>query len=183
MPLDRGSRKMEIPVQKLTIAMSLVCAALMACGCDNNQPPQPTAKDKDAAVRTQLLGLWERQSELGPVGYQREFKADGTLVMREFRKAASTSASTSPAGKAGPTMYHRQYKVDLPLYRESLGTWTVEGDKLIMTARLSNGDTIRILSRIDHLAATEFVEVSDGVDGPVKAKYERESTRTRKKPT
>jgi len=185
-------------MQKLTIALSLACAALMACGCGNDQPPQPTAKDKDAAVKTQLMGMWERQSELGPVGYQRDFKAGGALVMREFRQpaptspaptspaptsAAPTSASTNPAGKAGPTMYHSQYKVDLPLYRENPGTWTVEGDKLIMTARLSNGDTIRILSRIDRLAATEFVEVSDGVDGPVKAKYQRESARTRKKPT
>ena len=175
-------------MQKLIIALSLACAAIMACGCGNDQPPQPTAKDKDAAVKTQLLGMWERQSELGPVGYQREFKADGALVMREFRQAASTSvastsASANPAGKAGPTMYHSQYKVDLPLDKEIKGTWTVEGGKLIRTVQLSNGDTIRILSRIDRLAATEFVEISDGVDGPVKAKYQRESTRTRKKPT
>ena len=180
-------------MQKLTIALSVACAALMACGCGNDQPPQPTAKDKDAAVKTQLLGMWERQSELGSVGYQREFKADGTLVMREFRQAASTSvastsapstsASANPAGKAGPTMYHSQYKVDLPLDKEIKGTWTVEGGKLIRTVQLSNGDTIRILSRIDRLAATEFVEVSDGVDGPVKVKYQRESARTRKKPT
>jgi len=175
-------------MQKLTFALSLACAALMACGCGNDQPPQPTAKDKDAAVKTQLLGMWERQSELGPVGYQRQFKAGGALVMREFRQpastsAASTSASANPAGKAGPTMYHSQYKVDLPLDKEIKGTWTVEGGKLIRTVQLSNGDTIRILSRIDPLVATEFVEISDGVDGPVKAKYQRESTRTRKKPT
>jgi tricorn protease-like protein len=80
-------------------------------------------------------------------------------------------------------MYHSQYKVDLPLDKEIKGTWTVEGGKLIRTVQLSNGDTIRILSRIDPLVATEFVEISDGVDGPVKAKYQRESTRTRKKPT
>jgi hypothetical protein len=175
-------------MQKLTFALSVACAALMACGCGNDQPPQPTAKDKDAAVKTQLLGMWERQSELGPVGYQRQFKAGGALVMREFRQpastsAASTSASANPAGKAGPTMYHSQYKVDLPLDKEIKGTWTVEGGKLIRTVQLSNGDTIRILSRIDPLVATEFVEISDGVDGPVKVKYQRESARTRKKPT
>ncbi len=166
-------------MRKLTIALSLACAAVMACGCGNNQPPQPTAKDKDAATKTKLVGTWERQSELGPVGYQREFKADGTLVMREFRQKPTTSPSTStqPAGNAGLTMYHRQYKLDLPLDKESEGTWTVEGKKLIRTATLSNGDTIRILTRIDSLAATVFVEVSDGVDGPVKLKYER------KKPT
>lgn len=166
-------------MRKLTIALSLACAAVMACGCGNNQPPQPTARDKDAATKTKLVGTWERQSALGPVGYRREFKADGTLVMREFRQAASTQPATQPA----PTMHHSQYKLDLPLHRESSGTWTVEGDKLIRTATLRNGDNIRILTRIDSLAATEFVEVSDGVDGPVKLKYERESTRTRKKPT
>jgi hypothetical protein len=146
----------------------------MTCGCDNNQPPKPAEKDKNAAVKIGLIGTWERQSELGPVGYQREFKPDGTLVMREFRKAApSTSPATQPAGKAGPTMYHRQYKIDLPLFQQSAGTWAVQGDKLIKTIQLSNGDTVRILSRIDPLAATEFVEESDGVDGKVKVKYER----------
>jgi len=164
-------------VQKLTITLSLACAAIMACGCGNSQAPKPTAKAKAAAVKTRLIGTWERQSDLGPVGYQREFKADGTLVLREFRKKPKESDANQPGGEAAPTMYHRQYKIDLPLDRQSTGTWAVEGDKIIRTAKLSNGDTIRIVSRIGRLAATEFVEESDGIEGPVKIKYQR------KKPT
>jgi len=172
-------------MRKLTIFLSLACAAVAACGCAGNAPPQPTAKEKYAAVKIKLVGTWERQSQLGPAGRQWQFNADGTLVMREFRLPTSTSATTQPASTsatpqpvaaAAPTMHHRQYDVDVPLYRQSAGTWAVEGDKfdkLVKTVRLSGGDTMRIVTRIDRLAATELVEVSSGLDGPVKLKYQR----------
>jgi len=165
-------------MQKLITAMSLACAAVVACGCGSTQAPKPTAKEKDAATRTQLIGTWERQSELGPVGYQRQFNADGTLVLREFGEKPTTSASTTSASvlatsQAALTMYHSQYKRGLPLRDRKAGTWTVEGDKLIKTVQLSNGDTIRIISRIDGQVGREFVEVSDGINGPMKLKYQR----------
>lgn len=163
-------------MQKSIIALFVAFATVAASGCSNDRSPQPADKDKDGALRAQLMGVWERQSELGPMGYQWEFKADDVLVMREFRQWPSTSTSPkSPAGKGGGTMYHRQYKTDMRLFQETQGKWTIEGGKLIRTTKLSNGDTIRILSRIDRLTTTEFVEVSDGLDGPVKVRFQRQS--------
>ena len=90
------------------------------------------------------------------------------------------STHTSPRWHSTPSILF--VKGNLTQTPRSSAALFIAGYQNSQAPRLPNGDTIRILSRIDHLAATEFVEVSDGVDGPVKAKYERESTRTRKKP-
>lgn len=175
---DKPMRKKR----QLTVLLSLLLGGALPLGCRQAPPPQEKV-DKDAFLKVQMLGTWERQSDQGPVGYQREFKADGSVTVREFRQISSPPAPGGSPRKTTRAIFHRQYKADLPLHNEVSGTWTIKDGRLVRMMRLSNGDEVCIVSRIDRMTATEFVEVSEGIEGTVSHKYQRETTSTAKKAT
>ena len=153
------------------VTVGLCLPLALAWGCHGKSSEQETAADKDRALRAELVGLWVCAWDLGPVGYQREMKPDGSLVMREFRGTAAATAS-APAEDVS-AMYHPVYKVNLRRYREDSGSWTVEKGNLIFTISLSNGDPMRLCYKIDRVSSTELVLSSAGVEGKAETKFQR----------
>jgi hypothetical protein len=148
--------------------------ATVGCGC-SKKGSDPPPEDKDAQLRTQLVGDWVRQWELGPVVYQRALKGDGSLVMREFRAApgTGTSAPTGNPTRSRETAYHRHYKVHLPLYQELTGTWSARGGSVTYCVLLPNGDPLLMSYKIERLTATELVESTTGLEGKTQITYQR----------
>ena len=155
---------------RMAMMMGTVLAVtLCTAGCGRTQAPPPAQQSQ----KDQLVGTWERQWEFGPVIYQRELKADGSAVFREFRKPDTSAASV--AGPAGPTAYHSYYKLALPLATERKGTWTVQDGVIRYQVQLSDGQPLGMVCRVVKLGGTELVEASDGVGGATEAKYQRKS--------
>jgi hypothetical protein len=149
----------------LIIPAAVVAISLYVAGCSHTQDQAPRQSQKD-----QLVGLWERQWEFGPVVYQRELKADGSAVFREFRKP-----DPSDPKPAGPTAYHNYYKVALPLSSEHKGTWAVQDGVVRYQIELPQGQPLEMLYRVVKLGGAEFVEAADGVSGATEAKYLRKT--------
>jgi hypothetical protein len=142
---------------------SVLAISLHIAGCSRTESAPPGQSQKD-----QLVGLWERQWEFGPVIYQRELKADGSAVFREFRKPDSPDAKPP-----GTTAYHNYYKVALPLASEHKGTWSVHDGVVHYQVQLPQGQPLEMLYRVVKLGGSELVEAADGVGGATEAKYQR----------
>jgi hypothetical protein len=153
-------------MNRASIILGAVFAlSLYVTGCSHTEPSSPQQSQKD-----QLVGLWERQWEFGPVIYQRELKADGSAIFREFRKEDSPGAKP-PA----QTAYHSYYKVNLPLAKEHKGTWTVQDGVVRYQVQLPQGQPLEMLYRVVKLGGSELVEAADGVGGATEAKYQRKT--------
>jgi hypothetical protein len=147
------------------IAAAVLAISLYVSGCSHTQDPAPQQSQKD-----QLVGLWERQWEFGPVIYQRELKADGSAVFREFRKADASDPKPAAA-----TAYHNYYKVFLPLSSEHKGTWTFQDGVVRYQIQLPQGQPLEMVYRVVKLGGAEFVEAADGVGGATETKYLRKT--------
>lgn len=155
-----------------TILLATLAISLHLAGCNRTQtppPPQPSQKD-------QLVGTWERQWEFGPVVYQRELKADGSAIFREYRKVDQTD--TRPSGDpkpSGPAAYHNYYKMALPLAKEYKCTWAVQDGVVRYQIQMPQGQPLEMVYRVVKLGNSEFVEAADGVGGATEAKYQRKT--------
>ena len=159
---------------KAFLAAALCVPLALVLGCDKKAPTPATAAEKDSALRAQLVGLWERPWDFGPVGYVRELKADGSLVMHELRDPNSPSGTAASAPAEKPlTMDHPLYKVKLRTIRRETGSWAVENGNLVCTIRLANGDPMRIVQKIEKVSSTELVLSASGMEGKEEAKFRR----------
>lgn len=153
-------------IRRSIILGAALAISLHMAGCSRTQaPPPPQQSQKD-----QLVGLWERQWEFGPVIYQRELKADGSAIFREFRKPESPGARSGEA-----TAYHSYYKMALPLAKDYKGTWTVQDGVVRYHVQLPKGQPLEMVYRVIKLGGSELVESADGVSRATEVKYIRKT--------
>jgi hypothetical protein len=168
-------QKMIRPIITAGLALTLLLH-LASCSKTQQTPPSQQKSQKD-----QLVGLWERQWEYGPVIYQRELQADGSAIFREFRKPSSSdtkSANSQPdsqpvAKTDGAMAYHNYYKTALVLTQERKGTWAIQDGIVCYKVQLSPGQVLEIPCRAVRVSGSELVEASDGVAGASQVKYQR----------
>jgi hypothetical protein len=142
---------------------------LAICGCKDGRSGQgQSSAGNDDYLKTQLIGTWDRDWEYGQRVYERVLNADGTLICREFR---APEKGQVPA--KGPTRLHRSYAVELSLFEEFTGTWSIKDGQIYYTIKLSEGSSMPMVYKIDHVSATEFIEGSVGVDAKNDARYVR----------
>jgi len=156
----------RITIKTATILGAALAISLSVSGCSSKQPPLP----QEQSQKDQLVGTWERQWEFGPVIYQRELKADGSAIFREFRKPESPDATVT-----GPTAYHSYYKVALPLAGEYTGTWAVQDGMVRYHVDLPQGQSLELVYRVVKLGGSGLVEAADGIAGAAEAKYQRKT--------
>jgi hypothetical protein len=146
----------------------LGCAlAAMVGGCGDDGNSQTSGKDNDAYLKAQLVGTgtWDREFDDVPAIYEKMFKDDGTVALKEFRK---TDAAAPP--KSAEVRFHRRFK-NLPLYEETAGTWDIREGQIYYKLALPNGTEMPQQYKIEHITATEFVQSSQGVDDKIEESY------------
>jgi hypothetical protein len=145
--------------------LSFVLVAI-GVGCKDAQPPTgPT--DNDSFQKSQLVGIWVRESDKDPVIYEKTFKDDGAVVIKEFRKTGD-----APPARGVEVRFHRYFK-NLPLVEETHGTWDIRGGLIYYRLKMSNGTEMSQQYRVERLAASEFVQSSQGIDGKIEESYMR----------
>ena len=154
------------------LATALLCAPLVAVwGCKDNGPKPDPVKEQDAALRSQLVGVWERAWDFGPVGYVYELNSDGSLFLHELREANSVAAGAVIEGAM--EMYHPVYKVKLRTCRRETGSWTVENGNLVFVIDLASGDPMRQIQRIERASSLEMSLSTSGLDGKTETRFSR----------
>lgn len=152
---------------KAAIVIGILGCALMSlgggCGDDNSQS---TGKDNDAYLKVQLVGIWDREFDDAPAIYERIFKDDGTVVLKEFRKTAGAPA------KGAETRYHRLFN-NLPLCEQTAGTWDIREGQIYYNLALPNGSQMPQQYKVERITANEFVQSSQGVDVKIEESYMR----------
>ena len=154
-----------------------VLALMVAVGSGCRRPPPGAQGDPGATERQQLAllpGRWVRQWDLGPVVYEHVLQPDHTLIQRTYAAPGSEvdTLPREPSGKPD-TMYHRHYKVDLPLDAEVTGTWQCRDGALIFRTKLSNGDPLIVRRKLEHVTMTELVTSATSLAGKTHTKYVR----------
>jgi hypothetical protein len=132
-------------------------------GCSKSNTDAPTAKDKDQQFKSQLIGKWVR--DVGLITYKRDLQSGGDLVMQEF-SSADLAAGRQPA----PT-------------KELKGKWAFESDHIIYQVAEETiprkeplKDPLQIKCKLEKVTPSEYVESTQGVDGPVQVKFTREGS-------
>lgn len=159
------------PMNIKLILLPLAVTAILA-GCRDETPAPP---DQDVFLRNQLIGLWTREWEFGPVIYERQLNLDGSLVVREYR-AAQAAAMPATSQPDVPTRMHRHYNVDLPMYQEFKGTWEVKDGQIQYLIHLPGGDIMRLKYQVARVSAFELLESTEGIEGKVESLYIRTRT-------
>ncbi len=139
----------------------LAAVALAFRGCGRDEPPPPTSAPVDAeAVKARLVGDWVRQWDFAPVISQLILRADGSATMRQYRAPAEGTGSTT-----APSMHHRHYDQDLPLARETTGSWSLAAGRLTLRMTLSNGDPLVLHHEVSRAGDAELVLKAAGGRG------------------
>ena len=161
---------------KTLVALVIACAfALVAPGCQEMAPPQQTAADKDRFLRAQLVGRWDRPWDFGPVVYERVLGADGSLVMREMRRAPASATMPANPGGPGPSSStdHPKYPGQYTVAQQLSGTWRVDDGRVVYQVTLASGDQLTMQYDVERITANELVESSTGVDGKSELRFHR----------
>jgi hypothetical protein len=159
---------MNMKTAKAIVIGILGCAlAAMSAGCGDDRSSQSSGQDNDAYLKVQLVGIWDREFDDVPAIYEKVFKDDGTVVLKEFRK---TDDAAPP--KTAESRFHRRFK-NLPLYEQTTGTWDIRDGQIYYKLALPNGTQMPQQYKIEHITANEFVQSSQGVDADMKESYTR----------
>ena len=153
----------------IVIGMLGCALAVIGLGCKDDSS-QSGGQDNDTYLKVQLVGTWDREFDVAPVIYEKIFKDDGTVLLKEFRK----SDDVTPA-RGAESRYHRRFK-SLPLYEQTAGTWDIHDGQIFYKLRLPNGTEMPQRYKIERITANEFVQSSDGVDARIEESYSRGRT-------
>ena len=157
---------------KTAIAIGMFGCALAAIGggCKGGASGSD-GKDNDAYLKVQLVGTWVREFENEPAIYEKTFKEDGTVVLKEFRKAGDAAP---PRG--AEVRYHRRFG-NLPLHEQTAGTWDIRDGRIYYNLALPDGTKMPQQYKVERITASEFVQSSQGVDDKVAESYMRVKAR------
>jgi hypothetical protein len=163
---------------KATIVLGMLGCVLAAIGpgCKDDSS-QSGGQDNDTYLKVQLVGTWDREFDVAPVIYEKIFKDDGTVVLKEFRKSDDV---VPPRGVE--SRYHRHFK-SLPLYEQTAGTWDIRDGQIYYKLSLPNGTEMPQRYKIERITANEFVQSSDGVDARIEESYMRGKATLGARPT
>jgi hypothetical protein len=159
---------MKMKTLKAAIVIGILGCTLMAMGggCGDDSSPKSSGQDNDAYLKVQLVGTWDREFEDAPAIYEKIFKDDGTVVLKEFRK---TDAAPP---KGAESRFHRRFQ-NLPLSEQTTGTWDIRDGQIYYKLALPNGTEMPQQYKVERITANEFVQSSQGVDAKIEESYMR----------